>query len=288
VATTQDGAYDLQVANPGVTAVRKTGAIFFLPTDADWVRAGHHDPSTGGDWLYPTRSNTPPTMALANPTTGCVSNPGVNVANYGNGADWNGQDGNVTCVGSCGPLSASAYGTFDQGGNVSEWTEGLSGSLRIARGGSFLDASTALRSDTPEIKDFFVEQNKQGFRIARRSSCLDVNLDGEPDRPGEVQGFAMIKSPTTTLSWSPELLSTQYDIAGGSLTALQTTGVIGATCLVSPNGNDLTATSYTDERPNPAPYEGYYYMVRGQNACGSGPYGFATGGLWRLPSAGCP
>ncbi len=287
-ATTQDGAYDLQVANPGVAAVRKTDAIFYLPMEAEWVRAAHHDLGTGGDWLYPTRSNTPPTMALADPTTGCISNPGPNVANYGLGADWNGQDGNLTCVGSAGLQSVSYYGTLDQGGNASEWTEGLSGSMRIARGGSFLDTSSALRSDTPEIKDFFLEQNKQGFRVSRRSSCLDANFDGEPDRPGEVQGLAMIKSPTTTLSWNPEPLSTRYDIAGGTLADLQATGVIGAVCLVSPSGNDLTATSYTDSRPDPALFEGYYYMVRGQNNCGGGPYGFGTGGVWRLPSAGCP
>ena len=284
VQTTQDGAYDLTVSNPGVAAVRKPGdtAIFFLPSEIQWVTAGHHDPSIGGDWLYPTRSNTPPTLALAT-ASGCVANPGTNVANYGNGADWNGQDGNVTCVGSCGLDSASYYGTLDQGGNVSEWTEGLSAGQRIARGGSFLDLSSALRSDTPEIKDYFVEQNKQGFRIARRSSCLDVNSDGEPDRPGEVQGIQMIKSPTTTISWSVEPLSTQYDVAGGSLASLTAAGVSAAACL-----SEGPAVSYTDPRPNPAAYEGYYYMVRGQNACGSGPYGFATGGAWRLPLAACP
>lgn len=51
---------------------------------------------------------------------GDISNPGANVANYGNGADWNGLVGNVTTVGSAGPLSYSFYGTADQAGNVFE------------------------------------------------------------------------------------------------------------------------------------------------------------------------
>ena len=58
-----------------------------------------------------------PTVATAN-ATGDISNPGTNVANYDLGADWNGQNGNVTTVGTAGADSASFYGTFDQGGNV--------------------------------------------------------------------------------------------------------------------------------------------------------------------------
>ena len=67
---------------------------------------------------------------------GNISNPGANVANYFNGADWNALDGNVTTVGSAGPLSYSFYGTADQGGNVSEWNEALitGSSRRFARG----------------------------------------------------------------------------------------------------------------------------------------------------------
>ena len=52
--------------------------------------------------------------------------------------DWNLQDGNVTTVGSAGSLSASFYGTSDQGGNVWEWNDAVSfGSFRVLRGGAW-------------------------------------------------------------------------------------------------------------------------------------------------------
>ena len=72
----------------------------------------------------PTASNSLPTIATAN-AVGDISNPGTRVANYNRGADWNGQDGNVTTAGSAGAGSASFYSAFDQGGNVREWNEAV-------------------------------------------------------------------------------------------------------------------------------------------------------------------
>src|SRR6185436_1009629 len=109
--TTEDGAYDLRVPNPGTNASRRANAFFFLPSDSEWSVGAYNDPA--GDWLYPTKSNTVPTAASAT-ASGNVSNPGANVANYNFGADWAGQDGNVTSVASAGPSSASYHGTYDQ------------------------------------------------------------------------------------------------------------------------------------------------------------------------------
>ena len=49
-----------------------------------------------------------------------MTNPGPNVANHSQGADWNGENGNVTSVGNCGSLSMGPWGTYDQGGNVAD------------------------------------------------------------------------------------------------------------------------------------------------------------------------
>jgi len=107
--TTEKGAYDLTVSSPATAAVRGAAAIWFLPTDAEWVRAAYHDTVGPTDWTYPTRSSTTPTAATAG-STGNVANPGANVANYNNAAVWNSQTGNVTTVGSANTASSASAG----------------------------------------------------------------------------------------------------------------------------------------------------------------------------------
>jgi len=174
-STTEDGAYTLGgVTNPTNSSVsRNAGAQWFIPTEDQWYKAAYHQPAAdGGDsddyWLYATGSNTDPTVATAN-ATGDISNPGANVANYDLGADWNGENGNVTTVGSAGLLSDSFYGTADQAGNVWEWNEAIiSSSARGVRGGSWLSgfttdlaASFRLSSGLPTF-----ESDSVGFRVA--------------------------------------------------------------------------------------------------------------------------
>jgi formylglycine-generating enzyme required for sulfatase activity len=139
---TESGVY---AVNNGLTETRSVNASYFIPSEDEWYKAAYHQPAAqGGDsddyWLYPTASNTAPTVATAT-STGDIANPGTNVANYFDGADWNSQDGNVTTVGSAGSGSESEsfYGTSDQGGNVGEWNEAVIGSSRGLRGGSWDD-----------------------------------------------------------------------------------------------------------------------------------------------------
>ena len=172
---TETGAYTLLGGTPtpsnGLSVTRNVGATWFLTSENEWYKAAYYQPTAqGGDadnyWLYPTASNSVPTIATAN-SMGDISNPGTNVANYSSGADWNSQDGNVTTVGSAGPLSQSFYGTSDQGGNVFEWNEALiSDSSRGVRGGAFNNSSSPLRSsirsgNIPASENFFI-----GFRVA--------------------------------------------------------------------------------------------------------------------------
>jgi formylglycine-generating enzyme len=165
--STETGAYTLS-GNTGIIT-KNVGATVWLPSEDEWYKAAYYQPSgAGGDtdnyWLYPTQSNTVPTVATAN-ATGDVSNPGANVANYGSGADWNSQNGNVTTVGSA--AANNYFGTADQGGNVWEWNDAvISGSSRGLRGGSWLFNEFDLRSSgrvdgVPSFEDVSV-----GFRVA--------------------------------------------------------------------------------------------------------------------------
>lgn len=129
--TTETGAYDLTnaVAIGDNSIARATGARFFLPTENEWYKAAFHQPaSLGGDSDdysgYTTMTNSPSELAIAD-SIGSIINQVAHVENRDFGADWDGQNGNVTTVGSGGPGSASFYGAFDMGGNVLEWTESI-------------------------------------------------------------------------------------------------------------------------------------------------------------------
>ena len=55
-----------------------------------------------------------------------------------------------------------------------------------------------------------------------------------------------------------------------------------------PDGSPDCRPTFTDMGPF-APGEAYYYMVRGQNSCGTGSYGLDSGGMDRTVGAGdCP
>jgi len=176
--TTEAGAYTLTgpttITLPGSDPThgangRNAGAKFFLPSENEWYKAAYHQPvADGGDtddyWLYPTGSNSPPTVAAAD-GTGSIANDTDNIANYANGADWNGQDGNLTTVGS-GAGSASYYGAFHMGGNAAEWTEATaSPTERIVRGGSFEDPAAVLGASAG-ISTTFGNKYIIGFRVA--------------------------------------------------------------------------------------------------------------------------
>jgi formylglycine-generating enzyme required for sulfatase activity len=173
---TETGAYTLLGGTPtpsnGASITRNAGATWFLPSVDEWYKAAYYQPAAqGGDsddyWLYPTASNTAPTLATAD-SVGNISNPGANVANYLSGADWNGLSGNVTTVGSAGPLSDSFYGTADQGGNVWEWNEALfSGSFRGLQAGSWSsDSAFSLQSSGAFSNYPSTDGDTNGFRMA--------------------------------------------------------------------------------------------------------------------------
>ncbi len=128
-STTEDGAYRLL---PGCESYARTHrrpqARWALPSLEEMKKAAFFDPNKysdrGGFWKLATRSDDQlPIEAMAS-IDGWALNPGTNTVNYGRSANWNGSvGGNVLSVGSGGAQSASSYGTFDQQGNVAEWSD---------------------------------------------------------------------------------------------------------------------------------------------------------------------
>jgi len=183
---TETGVYSLTGATSIATITRDLSnpSQVFIPSENEWYKAAFHQPaSLGGDdddyWLYATMSNTDPVVAVAS-ITGDVANPGQEVVNYGNAADWNGQNGNVTTVGSAG--NTSHYGSFDMNGNIWEWNETLIDAARGLRGGSFNLSEVGLRSSNRNFSSPSNETSFIGFRLAApipTPHCPpDTNSDG--------------------------------------------------------------------------------------------------------------
>ncbi|MEZ4597126.1 MAG: hypothetical protein R3C32_09990 [Chloroflexota bacterium] len=72
---TEKGMYDM--SDPSAERAASTG--FVIPSNDEWIKAGHYDPSgrgTLGYWQYPTGPTDAPNVALLDPSTGDVVNAG--------------------------------------------------------------------------------------------------------------------------------------------------------------------------------------------------------------------
>lgn len=165
VGGTETGVYNI---TDGTSETRAANANYFIPTEDEWYKAAYYQPmAQGGDadnyWTYPYASNSSETSPTVD-SHGNITNPGARVVNYNKLADWNGQDGNVTTVGSAG--STSYYGTYDQAGNVQEWNETLiNGNARGTRGGSWSSNYSIPQSGVRGSSGPTAEYDNLGFRV---------------------------------------------------------------------------------------------------------------------------
>ncbi len=167
-SSTETGAYTLNNATSGTAPAVNSGATFYVPTQDQWYKAAYYKggSTNAGYWDYATQSDSAPTAVTAD-ETGLGSAGGTgNFANYNRGADWNGQDGNVTTVGTNG--GASAYGAFDMSGNLFEWNDltGSAGSSRGLRGGDWYNVAVVMSSGVGGLNDPSGEDSDIGFRLA--------------------------------------------------------------------------------------------------------------------------
>ena len=159
--TTEDGAYTITPEGIATnTITRNPNARVFIPSTDEWIKAAYYKGggTDAGYWQWPFRSDEEPIKD--------IPPGGPNSANYGSSV------GGLTNVGSF-PDSFGPYGTYDQGGNVWEWTDTMTPNAdgdavhRGLYGGSwFLNGENALSVDlihgAPPSRDFSV----RGFRVA--------------------------------------------------------------------------------------------------------------------------
>ena len=187
--TTETGAYTINgaITPPALHAVsRNSGATWFIPSESEWYKAAYYQPAAqGGDsdsyWLYPMRTNSvpysdqPPGATPNNTRVGnFFANDGL-TNGYNDGYAVTGTtsySSNQNYLTDAGAYASSStfYGTFDQGGNVSEWNETrleiLAGPTRSARGGSW-DFTVSDLQSSQGFQDYeTVEYPDLGFRVA--------------------------------------------------------------------------------------------------------------------------
>jgi formylglycine-generating enzyme required for sulfatase activity len=195
LSDTETGAYTLVGGQTtGNAPAVNNGATFYIPTEDQWYKAAYYKGggTNAGYWNYATKNDSDPTAVTAGETgIGSAGNTG-NFANFQSAADWNGQDGNVTTVGTNG--GPSAYGAFDMSGNIFEWNDltGAAGERRGVRGGDwgydfpvFLSSSSR-DSNFPSFGNSFV-----GFRLASPVSEPSAVPEIDPNSLGSVLALVL-------------------------------------------------------------------------------------------------
>ncbi|MBL8879706.1 MAG: SUMF1/EgtB/PvdO family nonheme iron enzyme [Phycisphaerales bacterium] len=212
---TEDGTYaTLGAAPSGANSnqpyqpiVRHPGATWVIPSEDEWFKAAYHknDGITANYFTYPTSSSGGGVFVFSTPENNIIDPDPGNSANYHIGSpddDCVGPPYNRSNVGEF-ENSASPYGTFDQGGNVWEWTDtrylNVNGGLtlrRIIRGASyypsvvqqqpdgFMCMHSAWREDQPPVAGV----GRYGFRLARVNN--DCNGNGQVDQAEIAAGTA--------------------------------------------------------------------------------------------------
>jgi len=105
------------------------------------------------------------------------------------------------------------------------------------------------------------------------NDCASADA-GSFSAPADVTDLLLVKTPEFVLTWDEQATATGpglvYDVLGGSLAALRADGIFAATACVA---SGVASPAYTDGRAGPASGDGWFYLVRARNACGTGSAG---------------
>jgi len=168
LTTTEDGAYFLdgigELDDNGLEDVlRESDANWVIPSEDEWYKAAYHknDGATGNYWNYPTSADGGVSQELIDPDPGNNATFSINQVSFTIGAPYWRTEGGAH------ENSESAYGTFDQGGNVMEFTEAVpEPNIRRIRGGSWLLAGSQMSaSQVDDVMHSSDQFNDLGFRV---------------------------------------------------------------------------------------------------------------------------
>lgn len=187
-----DIIYDLLGSELSISPISVQYSVnYWIPSYDEWYKAAFYKSggTNAGYWTYATQSDTAPIPVQASLIGDGLANGSGNYANYAGSGSWNvpSGSGNVTTVGTNG--GPSAYGTYDQNGNVWEWNDAISDNLRGIGGADWLcnqfrlsNHGTVTYNSDGSIRqtlstyhgDPSAENDKIGFRIATRTNPLNL------------------------------------------------------------------------------------------------------------------
>jgi formylglycine-generating enzyme len=163
-STTEDGSYALNgaVTDSQLLAVaRSPSAIYVIPTENEWYKSSYYKggSANAGYWSFPTQSDTPPSNFL--------STTGTNNANFADPVlGFTDPNTFLTPVGTF-VDSPGPYGTYDQGGDVYQWTESIiNGSQFAYLGGAWDQDVATLQAGAMGGAGGSQDVSIVGFRIA--------------------------------------------------------------------------------------------------------------------------
>jgi formylglycine-generating enzyme required for sulfatase activity len=279
LSTTEDGSYFLngmQSDEQLEDVVREPDATWVIPTENEWYKAAYHknDGLTANYWNYPTAANNGVSNQLIDPDPG-------NHATFTTftGVLTIGPPYNRTEVGAH-ENSASAYGTFDQGGNVQEFNETVpENDIRGIRGGSWYSGDIMGRWDRPVDMHSSDEFRDLGFRVANVAGVDVTNL----------RAFDPL---ATYFEWDPRPggSGVTYDLVRGDLASLSGNASavdLGPLTCIEDDSDDESSDDFPDTEML-APNTGFFYLVRFQEGPVIGPWGFGSEGRGRAGAGGCP
>lgn len=226
-ADIESGAYNL-AGGFSQYVHRQSGAQWWIPSHDEWFKAAYFKggPVDAGYWMFPTRNNTIPANG---------DSAGTNAANFllnsvyavTGATALDSVQNYLTAVGTF-VNSPGPYGTFDQGGNIEEWTDdvqysGQFGASRITRGGAW--NSGGLNDDVDPIPTALPSDrsSKIGFRLARvatdsstpsttsrvfvvsaHNNASSAGLGGRSLNPEQVTQFKVNKGNFTIVASDPD------------------------------------------------------------------------------------
>ena len=159
-----------------------------------------------------------------------------------------------------------------------------------------LDGICDIQDNCPSVPNV-LQTNTDGDGLGDDCDPDDDNdgaVDGTDCAPLDASAFAAPAEVTgvelsayrVTIRWNSAAsvagAGTVYSVLSGKLDELPVGGGASETC-VAPSEPGTTAT----DPSIPTSEQGYWYLVRGRNVCGTGTYGFQTDGAERI-SAACP